>query len=449
MNRKKTTTPKVRCAIYTRKSTEEGLDMEFNSLDAQHEACAAYIASQRSQGWHLLPDRYDDGGFTGGNMERPALKRLMADIESGLVDIVVCYKVDRLSRSLLDFSQLIQVFERHNTSFVSITQQFSTTTSMGRLTLNMLLSFAQYEREVIAERIRDKFAASRRKGMWMGGVPPLGYDVVDRKLVINQEEADLVNKIFKRFTQLGSATELMRELNDAGYHTKAWTTQSGKFRIGKPFDKGALYRILNNRTYLGEAVHKDQAYPGEHEAIISQDLWQRVRSINARNSHQRANASRIQTSSPLKGIIRCGHCNRSMKPSHTRKKGRQYRYYTCMKATKSGHSACPVRSVPAGEIENIVLDQIQSILTTPEMVVKIWRSANQEGISMTEREVVATLQSIPPIWEELFPLEQSRLIQLLVTRAEVTTSGLELEIRGDGLEGLIKELREEELCTLN
>ncbi|MBF0590063.1 MAG: recombinase family protein [Magnetococcales bacterium] len=437
---RKTVTPKVRCAIYTRKSTEEGLDMEFNSLDAQYEACAAYIASQKSQGWHLLPDRYDDGGFSGGTMERPALKRLMMEIEAGHVDIVVCYKVDRMSRSLLDFSQLIEVFEKHNTSFVSITQQFSTTTSMGRLTLNMLLSFAQYEREVIAERIRDKFAASRRKGMWMGGVPPLGYDVVERKLVINLDEAQLIQRIFKRFTQLGSVTDLMRELNEAGHHTKAWTTQSGQVREGKPFDKGALYRILNNRTYLGEATHKDQVYPGEHEAIVSRDLWERVRSINARNTHQRSNTNRAETSAPLKGIIRCGHCNRSMKPSHTRKKGKQYRYYTCMKATKSGHDACPVKSVPAGEIESIVLDQIQAILTSPEMVVKIWRSISNEGSTMPEREVTQAMQNLEPIWQELFPLEQSRLLHLLLDRAVVTTDALEVHIRGQGLEHLAGEI---------
>ncbi|OSM04178.1 recombinase family protein [Magnetofaba australis] len=437
---RKSLTPKVRCAIYTRKSTDEGLEMEFNSLDAQREACAAYITSQKSNGWHPLPDRYDDGGFSGGNMERPALKRLMADIEAGQVDIVVCYKVDRLSRSLLDFSQLIEVFERHGASFVSITQQFSTTTSMGRLTLNMLLSFAQYEREVIAERIRDKVAASKRKGMWMGGVPPLGYDVVDRKLVINEEEAQLVQHIFKRFTQVGSVTSLVQELNDAGRRTKSWTTQSGRVREGGKFDKNSLYRMLKNRIYLGEIVHKEESFPGEHVAIIQPQQWQRVESILAENAHQRANQSRSQSPAPLKGILRCGHCNRAMKPSHTRKKGKQYRYYTCQQALKRGHDSCPVKTVAAGEVEQLVLDQIQGILASPEMVVNIWKSARQEGGFLTELEATEALRNLEPIWQELFPLEQSRLLNLLLDRVMITTDQMEVHLRREGIDHLAGEL---------
>ena len=259
---------KVRCAIYTRKSSEEGLDMEFNSLDAQRESCEAYIASQKAEGWVPVPDRYDDGGFSGGNLERPALKRLLADIDSGLIDVVVVYKIDRLSRSLMDFSKLVEVFDRNDVTFVSVTQSFNTTTSMGRLTLNILLSFAQFEREVIGERIRDKFAASRRKGMWMGGVPPLGYDVVARKLVVNDAEANLVRHVFRRFLQVGSATLLVKELNAAGHRTKSWMTQDGKERQGVPFTKNFLYKMLGNRVYLGEAVHKGVAHAGEHEAII-------------------------------------------------------------------------------------------------------------------------------------------------------------------------------------
>ncbi len=221
---------KIRCAIYTRKSSEEGLEMEFNSLDAQREACEAYVASQKAEGWIALPDQYDDGGFSGGTLERPALKRLMGDIENGRIDVVVVYKIDRLSRSLMDFAKLVEVFDRHSVTFVSVTQQFNTTTSMGRLTLNILLSFAQFEREVIGERIRDKFAASRKKGMWMGGHPPLGYDVVERKLVVNDTEAALVRHIFERFLQVGSATLLMNELNAAGHRTKSWTTRDGTHR---------------------------------------------------------------------------------------------------------------------------------------------------------------------------------------------------------------------------
>src|SRR5512132_3143063 len=262
---------KVRCAIYTRVSTDERLGMEFNSLDAQREAALAYIQSQKHEGWILVGDRYDDGGFSGGSMEPPALQRLR------VIDVIVVYKVDRLSRSLIDFARIIEVFDTHNVSFVSITQQFNTTTSMGRLTLNVLLSFAQFEREMIGERIRDKFAASRKKGMWMGGMPPLGYDVRDRKLVVNEAEAKLVRLIFSRFLRLGSATKLAQELRRAGHTTKSWTTRDGNQRHGKPIDKAAIYKIIGNRTYLGEAVHKGTSYPGEHHAIIDHATWDKVR----------------------------------------------------------------------------------------------------------------------------------------------------------------------------
>ena len=258
-----------RCAIYTRKSSEEGLDMEFNSLDAQREACEAYVASQKAEGWAAIRERYDDGGFSGGTLERPGLKQMVADVEAGLIDVIVVYKIDRLSRSLMDFAKLVEIFDRNDVTFVSVTQSFNTTTSMGRLTLNILLSFAQFEREVIGERIRDKFAASRKKGMWMGGYVPLGYDVKDRKLVINEAEAATVRMIFERFVAIGSATTLAKALVAEGVRNKR----------GKLIDKGFLYKLLNNRVYLGEAVHKGAAYAGEHEAIVSRDLWDKVHAI--------------------------------------------------------------------------------------------------------------------------------------------------------------------------
>ena len=278
---KKPVVRKLRCAVYTRKSSEEGLEQEFNSLDAQREACEAYIASQKAEGWLLVPDRYDDGGISGGTLERPALKRLLADIEAGRVDVVVVYKIDRLSRSLMDFAKLVEVFDRNSVTFVSVTQSFNTTTSMGRLTLNILLSFAQFEREVIGERIRDKFAASRKKGMWMGGFVPLGYDVKDRKLVVNEAEAATVRMIFERFVKIGSATTLVRALRAEGIRGKQ----------GKLIDKGYLYKLLNNRVYIGEAVHKGTAYPGEHEAIIDRALWDKVHSHPAREPAQARRAA--------------------------------------------------------------------------------------------------------------------------------------------------------------
>jgi site-specific DNA recombinase len=280
----------LRCAIYTRKSSEEGLDQAFNSLDAQREACAAFIVSQKHEGWTLSPTLYDDGGFSGGTMERPALKRLMADIEAGQIDVIVVYKVDRLTRALSDFAKLVEVFDRHGVSFVSITQQFNTTTSMGRLTLNVLLSFAQFEREVTGERIRDKIAASKKKGMWMGGMPPLGYDVQDRKLVVNENEARTVVDIFRRYRSLKSVHALREGLIAAGMVSKRRIRPDGTAYGGQKLSRGALYLILRNRVYRGETTHKGKAYPGEHPAIVEEALWDDVQAVLAENRVERASS---------------------------------------------------------------------------------------------------------------------------------------------------------------
>ncbi len=432
---------KVRCAVYTRVSTDERLDMAFNSLDAQREAAVSYIESQKHEGWILVGDRYDDGGFSGGSMERPGLQRLLRDVETGRIDVIVVYKVDRLSRSLTDFARIVEIFERHNVSFVSVTQAFNTTNSMGRLTLNILLSFAQFEREVIGERIRDKFAASRRKGMWMGGIPPLGYDVCDRKLVVNEDEAALVRLIFTRFLQLGSATELARELRQAGHTTKSWITQDGKPRPGKPIDKGAIYKILSNRIYLGEAVHKGVSHPGEHEAIVERDIWVKVHGILDGNAHRRGNLTRAQTPALLKGLIFApgGH---AMTPSHTRKAGRLYRYYVATDAIRNGHGDCAMRSVPAAEIEDSVVAQVRHLLQTPEMVAKIWAAANAAGESaIPERDVVKAITEFAPLWNELFPAEQARIIRLLVQRVDVAQDHIGVQLRAEGLQTLVEQLR--------
>src|SRR5690349_1202503 len=267
---------RVRCAIYTRKSTEEGLDQEFNSLQAQREACEAFINSQRHEGWVCLPAAYDDGGFSGATMERPALQQLLSDIAAGRVDTIVVYKIDRLTRSLADFAKIVEILDTRGASFVSVTQQFNTTTSMGRLTLNVLLSFAQFEREVIGERIRDKIAASKRKGMWMGGVPPLGYRAQDGKLIIVDSEAEIVCFIFRHYAELGSVRLLKVELDARGIRSKVRTSASGRISGGKPFARGALYLMLQNRIYRGEIVHNRQSYLGEHEPIIDQHLWAAV-----------------------------------------------------------------------------------------------------------------------------------------------------------------------------
>lgn len=420
---------KLRCAVYTRKSTEEGLDKEFNSLQAQREACEAYIASQRSEGWALVRDAYDDGGFSGGTLERPGLKQLLADIEEGLVDVVVVYKIDRLSRSLMDFSKLVEVFDRAGVTFVSVTQSFNTTTSMGRLTLNILLSFAQFEREVIAERVRDKIRASRQKGMWMGGNVPFGYRVENRKLVVKEPDATTLRSIFERFVRIGSATVLARELREECVVAPS----------GKPFDKGALYSLLNNRTYLGLSVHKGTAYPGEHQAIISQDLWDKVHAILAENARTRSANTRAQTPALLKGLI-FGPTGAAMSPTHTKKGNRQYRYYVSQDVLKRGPDACPVGRVPAAEIEVAVIDQLRAVFRQPELVVGICRAARGEQDGVTENEAREALTRLDPLWDELFPAEQTRIVQLLVERVDVRTHGVEVRLRPTGLAGLVREV---------
>ena len=419
---------KLRCAVYTRKSTEEGLEMEFNSLDAQREACEAYVASQRAEGWVLVNDRYDDGGFSGGTLERPALKRLLADIEAGSVDVVVVYKIDRLSRSLLDFSRLVEVFDRQDVTFVSVTQSFNTTTSMGRLTLNVLLSFAQFEREVIGERIRDKFAASRRKGMWMGGWAPLGYEVKDRKLVINERDAQRVRAIFKRFVQLKSATLLAKEL----------VAEGATNRYGHLLDKKVLYKLLNNRTYIGEAVHKGTPYPGEHRPIIDRSLWDQVHAILKVSPRKRAAGTRAQTPALLKGLL-FGCSGEAMTPTHTRKGGKLYRYYVSQSILKAAGSPA-VRQVPAAEVEKIVIDQVRAVLQSPEVIVQTWKIARRTAKNVTENQVRTALAEFEPLWNELFPAEQARLIQLLVDRVDVQSDGIDIRLRIEGLTSLYAEL---------
>jgi DNA invertase Pin-like site-specific DNA recombinase len=302
---------KLRCAVYTRKSSEEGLEMEFNSLDAQRESCEAYVASQRAEGWLLVSDRYDDGGFSGGTLDRPALKRLLIDIEAGKVDIVVVYKIDRLSRSLMDFSRLVEVFDQHKVTFVSVTQSFNTTTSMGRLTLNILLSFAQFEREVIGERIRDKFAASRKRGMWMGGWAPLGYEVKDRKLLVNEADAKLVRSIFQRFLKIGSATTLARQL----------IAENIRNKYGKLIDKGMLYKMLSNAVYVGVAMHKGVSYPGEHVGIIDRKTWDKVQAQFKEDPRKRAAATRAQTPALLRASFSVPPASPCRRRTHGRMAG--------------------------------------------------------------------------------------------------------------------------------
>jgi len=374
------TKPTIRCAVYTRKSTEEGLDQDFNSLDAQRESAEAFIASQKNEGWVRLPDKYDDGGYTGGNMDRPAVKRLLADVEAGKVDCIVVYKVDRLSRSLLDFARIIETLDRHNVSFVSVTQQFNTATSMGRLVLNVLLSFAQFEREIIAERTRDKMSAARRKGKWVGGMPVLGYDVDPKggRLLVNEDEAAKVRAIYELYLEQQSLIPTVRELRRRGWTSKQWVTKKSHLRGGKPFGKTSLFRLLSNVIYLGKSTYKTEVHEGEHKAIVEEGTWGRVQALLKQNGQSAGKRTRNKHGALLSGLLRCESCNCSMMHAYTTKRNKRYRYYVCVNAQKRGWDTCPTKSLPAAEVERFVVDHIRHIGNDTDLAAEALGQARRQ-----------------------------------------------------------------------
>ena len=390
------TPPELRCAIYTRKSTEEGLEQEFNSLDAQRDSGEAYIEAQKHEGWTCIPTRYDDGGFTGGNMERPALKRLLADIDAGKVDCIVVYKVDRLSRSLIDFSKIMDVLERRKVSFVSVTQQFNTSTSMGRLMLNVLLSFAQFEREIISERTRDKIAAARRKGKWAGGHPVLGYDPASTpqggRVTVNEDEAAQVRQVFELYLHHGSLIPTMRDMDQRGWRTKQWTTKKGPVRGGRRYTKESLYRLLTNVVYIGKVRYRDEIHPAEHAAIVGEALWHRVQDAlrhNGRCGGTGSPVTRNKYGALLKGILQCKPCGCGMMHTYTSKANRRYRYYVCVNAQKRGWDDCPTKSVPAAEIERFVVDRVRAIGKDDKALAATLaqaRKQNEAGLAALQAE---------------------------------------------------------------
>ena len=418
----------TRCAIYTRKSSEEGLEQAFNSLDAQREACEAFILSQKHEGWTALPEMYDDGGISGATMERPALKRLLADIGTGRIDTVVVYKVDRLTRSLGDFAKIVEVFDRAGVSFVSVTQQFNTTTSMGRLTLNMLLSFAQFEREVTGERIRDKIAASKKRGLWMGGLPSLGYDVDDKKLVVNAPEAETVRTIYRRYAELGSVRTLKEELERDGIVSKIRIDKYGRQTGGKPLARGALYLMLQNRIYRGEIVHKDKSYPGEHAAIVDEALWNKVQKRLADNRVDRQTGASASEPSLLAGLI-YEEIGERMTPTHANKKGRRYRYYVSQSLIKRGRpkGSDAGRRVPAGDVEQLVADRITGFLRDEAAVFNAVEPFVED--LNERRSVVKQAAGLAGRWRDLEPLEKRRILQRLVHRIEVGRERVMIRVR--------------------
>lgn len=351
----------LRCAIYTRKSSEEGLEQSFNSLHAQRDACSAYILSQAGEGWMENPAFYDDGGYSGGSMDRPGLAALMADIGKGLVDVVVVYKVDRLTRSLADFARIIELFDKKAVSFVSVTQAFNTTSSMGRLTLNVLLSFAQFEREVTGERIRDKIAASKQKGLWMGGRPPLGYDGVNAKLVVNGPEAVTVHHIFQRYLELGSIHALAADLEVSGVRSKLWTGKSGQIYGGKVLLRGALYHLLSNPTYLGAIRHKEKVYPNAHPPIIERELWDLVQAQLKSNGVDRSDAERLAAPVLLQGLLFDAD-GAPMGPVFTVRRTKRYRYYASRTSEASSKATPALRRIAMGALDDFVLAIVTAVM---------------------------------------------------------------------------------------
>jgi site-specific DNA recombinase len=410
---------RFRCAIYTRKSSEEGLEQSFNSLHVQREACEAYVKSQQHEGWQAISTHYDDGGFSGGNTDRPALKQLMADIHAGKVSVVVVYKVDRLTRSLADFAKLVEQFDKFNVSFVSVTQQFNTTSSMGRLTLNVLLSFAQFEREVTGERIRDKIAASKKKGMWMGGTVPLGYTALDRKLIINEPEAVTVRTIFDEFLRLGN----VHSLHDWLFENNIMS------RRGNHFFRGALYMMLRNPHYIGLIKHKKESYPGEHAAIVDRVTWDKVQAALDENIQGKRRKVRATKESILTGIL-FDSVGTLYTPTHANKNGRRYRYYTSQAVIKKiGTSNAPGR-IPAHDLEKAVVDRMLEWLQTPTQLLAALRdettAAPPEGIfAQIFAQAAATAQS----WRERITADRARFLRTVIERVVIQQTYVEIRLR--------------------
>jgi len=438
----------VRCAVYTRKSTEEGLDQDFNSLDAQRESAENYILSQKHEGWTALPDRYDDGGFTGANMERPALKRLLADVEAGKTDCIVVYKYDRMSRSLADFMKLLEILDKHHVTFVAVTQPFDTRTSAGRFMVHMLLNFAQFEREMIADRTRDKMRAARRKGKWIGGYVPLGYDLAPKggSLMVNPTEAERVRKMFQLYLELGSLIPVAEELERRDWRMKAWTTREGRARGGSQFTKATLHLLLTNVVYTGRVKFEGRLLDGEQDRIIDDATFNIVQEHLKRGSSGGRRA-RNKYSALLKGLVRCGSCGSAMIHTYVQKSIVRYRYYVCAKAHQRGWNKCETRSVSAPELEGAVVNNIRNFAQDPAVLSEVLRrieECRQPDEPMTEpSEVERALSEFDPLWERLTTWEQETFIRTLVAqvRYDGRTDNVTVGLHSEGIKHLCEQGR--------
>jgi site-specific DNA recombinase len=429
----------MRSVGYERKSTSEGLGKDFNSIDAQRETIRNHI---RTQGWEHVPTDYSDGGFSGGNLERPGLQRLIADIKARKVDVVVVYKVDRLSRSLIDFARLMELFLEHGVSFVAVSQQIDTSTSMGRLMLHVLMSFAQFEREIISERTRDKIAASRRKGKWIGGRPVLGYDVNrdTKKLVVNPGEAAQVKSIFELYLEYGALLPVVEELRRRGWVNKLWTTKKGHTQGGLAFTKTSLHYTLTNVVYAGKVGYLKEVHDGEHDAIIDAATWQKVQRLLQRNGRTGGAAVRNKYGALLKGLLHCKPCRCAMSPTHSTKGNRRYRYYVCTHAQKTGWNSCPSKSIPAGEIERFAIDQIRHVARNPDLVRETLQQINdqqQQQVAALESELIVLGRDLAHWNGELFEVSQA------IAGPHATARLADLQERIAGAERRMNEVRDQ------
>lgn len=422
------------CAIYCRVSSDERLDQSFNSIDAQREAGMSFVESQKDEGWELAPDFYEDLGFSGGNMERPSLQRLIKDIQAGKIDIVVVYKIDRLSRSLADFSKMVEVFDHHKVSFSSVTQQINSATSMGRLMLNVLLSFAQFEREVSGERIRDKIAASKRKGMWMGGPVPLGYIVKDRSLLIEPQEGELVQRVFKQFIDNKSTTQIVKDLNEQGIRTKKQ----------KSFCKQGIYKILHNRTYIGEITHKGESFPAQHERLISQDLWNEAHAILASDKRLRNRKTwerKDQHDFLLRNIAYTEDGDLLIPTATKKPSGKVYRYYVINKKLHMGAETSQSWNFNADQLETGVMEKLLEYLRSDHMVDKYWEQIQKINPNIDEPQaVMLLLRRTAELWNQFFPAMKIAIIQSLIKRVTVRHNGAEVLMRYEALGDFVKAI---------
>lgn len=435
----------INCAIYTRKSTEEGLEQDFNSLDNQYEFCTNYLKSLNDANLHLLPTRYDDGGYSGGNLNRPALQRLLSDIRCGLVNRVIIYKIDRLTREIRDFFKLLDIFDKYDVEFVSVkeNQYYNTTTAIGRLMVNMFLVFAQFERENAGDRIRDKIATSKAKGMWMGGCPPFGYDIGDRRLVVNETEAQNVRFIYQTFCDTHSLADTTDTVNSRGIRTKYYTTRQGRTFGGRKFSIKTVQRILQNPLYKGIVTHRDKQYPGQHDAIIDAAQFDLVQAIFAAHKDKRETRRCPQTASggeretaALTGLIFCGCCGSAMTPSYCCKGGIRYHYYRCYRRASKLEDKCPINQIRTSEIDRVVLEQVLAILKSREFFAKYVSYRREFDIST----VYSLFNNLDEVWNSLFETEKRRILRELIARVTVYKDKIVLDVKKDGLAGVFAEL---------